>query len=153
MTMTDRYRVLVTGGREWKDENPIRLRFAEIIATRGPENVVIIHGACPRGADQLADQIARAWTGLTIERHPADWDHCGPDCPRRPHRVHKKPGDIDHPGLLPDYCPKAGPRRNRLMASFGADICLAFPLPGSYGTQNCIKAARRAGIPVRRYPA
>jgi hypothetical protein len=38
------------------------------------------------------------------------------------------------------------------MVALGADICLAFPGPGSIGTWHCIKAAANAGIPVRIYP-
>lgn len=144
------YRVLITGSRDWEDESAVRRAFANVIALHGPENIVIVHGACPTGADQLADQIAATWTGLTVERHPADWDNCAPDCPAKPHRIKKRMGDIHHPGQMDDYCPGAGPRRNALMVSLGADECLAFPMPGSRGTANCMRLARQAGIPVRR---
>jgi hypothetical protein len=38
------------------------------------------------------------------------------------------------------------------MVGLGADLCLAFPLPGSTGTPHCVGLARAAGIPVRVYP-
>jgi hypothetical protein len=34
------------------------------------------------------------------------------------------------------------------MVSLGADICLAFPQPGSKGTWDCARKAADAGIPV-----
>lgn len=68
------FRVLITGSRSWTDEQAIRSALAAIVFMYGPENVVVIHGACPQGADALADRIASAWTGITVERHPADWD-------------------------------------------------------------------------------
>lgn len=147
--MNPRFRILVTGSRNYKNEDMIRTALANIIAWRGPENVIVIHGACPRGADALADQIATGWTGVTVERYAADWDHCIPGCPD--HRVTKRPGDTDHPGQLDTYCPKAGPRRNALMVGLSADICLAFPIPGGRGTANCIALAKLAGITVQEY--
>ena len=44
-----------------------------------------------------------------------------------------------------------GPERNAHMVSLGADLCLAFPLPSSRGTRNCMRLAREAGIPVYVY--
>jgi hypothetical protein len=64
-------------------------------------------------------------------------------------------GDVDHPGNLPDYCPKAGPRRNRAMVCLGADVCVAFFKKGAanYGTAGCVKLAKAAGIDVRPWSA
>lgn len=42
----------------------------------------------------------------------------------------------------------AGLVRNQLMVDLGADICLAFPLPGSRGTWDCMGRAEAAGIKV-----
>lgn len=147
-----RFRILVTGSRNYTAEDIIRAALANVIAARGPENVTVIHGACPRGADAIADRIAIGWTGVTVERYPAVWDACSLGCPPD-HRIKKRVGDTDHPGELDTYCPKAGPRRNALMVGLGADICLAFPIPGGRGTANCMKLATVAGIPVEEYRA
>lgn len=64
-------RVLVTGSRDWRDENTIHEAiYAELMKDGG---AVLVHGACPRGADAIADSL---WLG-DIERHPADWETHG----------------------------------------------------------------------------
>lgn len=126
--MTDHkpFRVLVTGSRSWSDEQTIRDALAAIISRHGPESVTVVHGACPKGADALADRIVTSWGGgLTVERHPADWN--GPA--RR----------------------GAGFARNAEMVRLGADICIAFILDGSRGATHAADLAEKAGIPVRRY--
>jgi len=116
-------RVLVTGSRTWDDEAVIRTALREAFAVTAPgEEFVIAHGACPRGADEIADRIGRRM-GWTVERHPADWATVR----------------------------GAGFRRNSLMVKLGADVCLAFIRDGSRGASHCAQAARQAGIPVRRY--
>lgn len=117
-------RILVTGSRTWTDEKAIRATFAEIAALHGPENMTIIHGACPKGADALADEIARAWTGMTVERHPADWN---------------------------GYGRRAGFIRNAEMVNLGADICLAFIHDGSRGATHTADLAEKAGITTKRW--
>ncbi|MET9339249.1 SLOG family protein [Nonomuraea sp. NPDC003804] len=140
--MAKPYRVLITGSRSWNDEQAIRDALAPISFIYGSENVVVVHGHCPRGADALADQIASDW-GMTIERHPADWAApCGPVC-RTPHRKRRPDGTT--------YCPWAGWTRNQAMVDLGADVCLAFIRNNSRGTADCIRRAEKAGIPVRRY--
>jgi hypothetical protein len=88
-------------------------------AVDGPD-WVIVHGAA-RGADTIADLWAKM-TGYEVEPHPADWGRHGK---------------------------AAGPIRNQEMVALGADLCLAFPVPGSRGTLDCIERARAAHIPVR----
>lgn len=39
--------------------------------------------------------------------------------------------------------------RNTAMVALGADLCLAFVMPGARGTWHCAVAANAAGIPVR----
>lgn len=48
---------------------------------------------------------------------------------------------------------RAGPDRNKKMFTSNPDItlCLAFPLPSSTGTIDCIDRARSRGIEVRRF--
>lgn len=112
-------RVLVTGSRAWSDIEAIR--FAMIAAWSCMGRPTLVTGGCPTGADAIAEDIARelAWS---IERHPANWA---------------------------TYGKKAGPIRNQAMVDLGADICLAFPVGGSRGTRDCVRRARKAGIPVR----
>ncbi len=129
------YRILVTGSRTWTDEQAIRDALAAPISQHGPEQVTVVHGACPRGADAIADRIATAW-GVTVERHPANWS----------------------------IGRRAGFARNAEMIRLGANVVLAFIDPctnmqctrggrhGSHGAVHCAHLARKAGIEVRRWP-
>lgn len=120
-------RILVTGSRSWTDRKAIEdALFDALVAT--DDDVVIVHGACPTGADEIASRFV-SWiggydSGLTEERHPADW--------RR-------------------YGRAAGPNRNAEMVALGADLCLAFIHNQSRGATHCADLAEAAGIPVRRY--
>ena len=122
------YRVLVTGSREWNDDPLLCITLA--MATQEPgcgvrsSSVVIVHGACPRGADKTAGIWARDH-GIRTEPHPADWD---------------------------GYGKQAGFIRNAEMVSLGADLALVFYWrgAGNKGTEHCARLADSAGIPVRR---
>ena len=118
-------RILITGSRDWTDRNAIRTALVNAWIDLGrPTTAVLVQGECHLGgADQIAAEIWRAW-GYPVEGHPAEM---GPN------------GHV------------LGPKRNAHMVSLGADICLAFPLPSSRGTKNCMRLAREAGIPVRVY--
>jgi hypothetical protein len=145
--MSDTFRVLVTGSRSWPSEDAVWEALAFVCAEDLPDGgtLTVVHGACKTGADRFA----RTWCTLpnpdvTVveERHPADWGHCTPACYHQPRRG-------------PDgskRCPFAGPRRNAEMVALGADLVLAFPLPGdrklSRGTWNCVDTARKAGLTV-----
>jgi len=122
------YRVLVTGSREWDDDPLLCMRLAMAVQEPGcgvrSSNVVIVHGACPRGADKTADVWAHNH-GIRTEPHPADWA---------------------------GYGKQAGFIRNAEMVSLGADLFLAFYKQGAgnRGTDHCARLAENAGIPVRR---
>lgn len=120
-------RLLITGSRDWTDRDTIDHALAEAWIEWGrPEDAVLVHGACHLGgADIIAEEIWRS-RFLPYEGHPAKM---GPD------------GHV------------LGPERNARMVALGADLCLAFVLPGSRGTRNCIRLAREAGIPVRVFEA
>lgn len=117
-------RVLVTGARFWTDVALIEGELARVIWLVGrPCDVVLVHGACPRGADAIAHQFG-VDVGMRVERHPADWE------------TWKK---------------AAGFRRNAEMVSLGADLCLAFIKNGSRGASMTAELAEKAGIPTSVY--
>jgi hypothetical protein len=124
------YRVLVTGSRDWEDRKAIDDFLTALAAANTFHNrpTVIVHGACPRGADAMADDWAR-WHArhsplIEVERHRANWEING-----------KRAGFI----------------RNAHMVNLGADICLAFIRNGSRGASHTARLAEEAGIPVRRW--
>jgi len=117
------HRILVTGSRKWTDREIIFDAICPLLDDHNAEQT-IIHGAAP-GADSIAAGIAQK-LGLKAEAYPADW--------------------VKHGNA-------AGPIRNTEMVKSGADLCLAFPLPGtSRGTWDCVRKAVDAGIPVRIFP-
>lgn len=150
--------ILFAGGRELTEPGVVPATIADIVFNIAEGPVVIRHGACP--GRKSADQAASDWINSVGNRHgviedpmPADWDLCAANCPPGPgHRRRKKPGDVAHPGELPDYCPSAGPRRNADMVAKQprADWMVAFPEPGqpNYGTRSCIRLAEATGIKV-----
>lgn len=148
-------RIGVTGSRAWPSESAVwdALSFAAIERVAEGGTLTVMHGACRSQSGELigADRYAHTWCALppgplsiTVieEQHPADWNHCHRSCTHAP-RFHRDGTP---------FCPMAGPRRNAEMIAAGADLFLAFPLPGarsrSRGTWNCVRAARAADIPV-----
>jgi len=73
-----------------------------------------------KGADFMVRKAAKD-RGLTVEEHKAEWEK---------------------------YGKKAGPIRNQKMVDGGAYLCVAFP--GGDGTEDCVRRAHEAGIPVKR---
>ncbi len=115
-------RVLVTGSRDWQNTETIRAAIAEVhyFDAKG-EPVTLVSGACPNGADAMAERWALRF-GWEVERHPAQW------------KVYRR---------------AAGFRRNEEMVTLGADVVLAFQRDNSRGTGHTIRLANDAGIPVR----
>lgn len=139
-------RVIVTGSRDWVDPTSVERALFGLVELGW---LTVVHGACPTGADLFAARWAEEFSVcVEAEPWPADWDSCSWHCPPG-HRRLKRAGDVTHPGVLPDYCPSAGPRRNAAMVGAGADLCLAFPLGRSYGTRGCMRLAAAVGIEVR----
>lgn len=76
-------RVLICGGRDYADRATFTRTLDRLFEARGwttpPDEmgnwlptVTIIHGACPTGADAMADEYAVVnW--CQIEEYPADW--------------------------------------------------------------------------------
>jgi len=117
-------KVLVTGSREWLNEKVIERELKKL-----PPGTTIVHGACPTGADALADKWAMK-LGFAIKRYPADWESEGK---------------------------AAGPKRNATMIRLEhrsgdpIDLGLAFTpdLARSRGTKDCVERARKAGIKIQ----
>lgn len=121
-------RILVTGSRTWDEAKTVRAALDAV--ARGAveaqvELLTVVHGACPNGADELADQWARYYRGglvVTAERHPALWVKFGK---------------------------RAGFVRNEQMVATRPDLVLAFIRDNSPGATHCTELALDVGIPVR----
>lgn len=93
-----------------------------------PVGSIIVHGACPTGADMLADKVAMK-LGFKIRRYPAEGDTEGR---------------------------AAGPLRNARMVReehrggepFDFGLAFTKDLDRSRGTKDCTLRARKAGIRV-----
>lgn len=115
-------RILVTGSRDFRDINLAKRALvwaANVAGVENPADVTVVHGNA-RGADSVLAEVAASFE-CVIEAHPAKWDELGK---------------------------RAGIVRNCEMVDLGADVCLAFPLPGSRGTFHCMRETEKAGIPV-----
>lgn len=120
-------RVLVCGSRDWDDEEIIWtiLEGFDSYVDSAAE-LAVIEGEC-RGADLMA----KAWavsSQVPYMRFPADWEN-------RPRWL-------------------AGPERNQRMLEEGKpDVVLAFkdgfdPTLSEGGTEDMVKRAKKAGVPV-----
>jgi hypothetical protein len=118
--MRQPFRVLLTGSRTWDNIAVIEHALAVILA-RHLEGVLLVLGACPRGADAIATAYATRTPGYRTKAHPADW-----------HRHGRAAGHL----------------RNVEMVGLGADGCVAFLRRVSPGTAATVQLARAAGIPV-----
>lgn len=116
-------RVMVTGSRTWTDDQAIKrgLVMASFFVFAEHRGAILVSGACARGADRLAEHIASAHLGWTVEQHPANWDKFGK---------------------------RAGILRNDEMLDSGVDLVVAFQAGRSKGTEHAINGARGRGIPV-----
>lgn len=117
-------RILVTGSRQWTDRTRLEaVLWNEAFNFVHLGKVTFVHGACPSGADAMAhDWLVRHGQSVFEEAWPADWKRHG-----------KAAGFI----------------RNKEMVDLGADLCIAFIVPGkSPGTLHTVSYARGAGIDV-----
>jgi hypothetical protein len=160
--VTEPYRVLVTGSRDWGNLGVIRAALAEAELRAAGRPVVLVHGQCdPRhvpSGRRIRWKAAETWPSRNqLALAGADWLSS---------RVAAERGWLDepHPADWHSYGKAAGFVRNGEMAQAGADECDAFinwcTLPacrraelahGSHGASDCARLAREAGIPVRRF--
>lgn len=117
-------RILFTGSRTWDNVATIigAVQLEVWLAEAKQEETVFVHGACPRGADKIADDLAKQW-GVAVETHPADWS------------IGRSAGFV----------------RNKQMVDLGADVCLAFIKDNSRGATHTANLAKAAGIPTKIY--
>jgi hypothetical protein len=118
-------RLCITGSRHWTDEDTIRAWLDHLTF-----QCVIIHGACPRGADAIVDRVARSYGRDEIGHF----------------RIITFPVDT----VLDGPWPSAGPKRNeRMLVESVPDRVWAFRASGkSNGTDDCVRRAEARGIPV-----
>ncbi|MEU9014212.1 SLOG family protein [Streptomyces sp. NPDC048479] len=139
-------RICLTGSRSWPEPQLLADTLMDVWhdATQlGYDGIQLEHGACEDGADALGDLWAIGH-GIPRHREPADWSGpCAPDC---------KPGHRRR-GRRGDYCPTAGRRRNQLLVDRGPVLVVAAHHNNSAGTADCMRRAKKAGIPVRRIVA
>lgn len=120
-------RILVTGSRNWNNVGLIWDVIDDLDTLHGSDHV-LVSGACPLGADAIAETAAREF-GWEVERHPANWSQG------------KRAGFI----------------RNEEMVNLGADLCIAFvkfcrnhrERHGSHGSMHTVMLAEQAGIEVQ----
>jgi hypothetical protein len=120
-------RVIVTGSRNWTGQWGIN-RIYEVLdailnmADTLGQGFELIHGACPTGADEIANSwahVSEISEMVMLTTYPAEWDL---------------------------YGRSAGPVRNEQMMAAGGDLCVAFLRNNSSGTLDAIGKARRRGI-------
>lgn len=124
--------ILVTGSRYIRDVEAAE-RFARPLlsreaALRGPENIIVVHGAA-EGWDQLFDRIVTQWTGMDWLSFPA----------------HEFPTPLIRNQAMVDEVSTHALCLNHEV------VCWAFANKWASGTGHCARRARLAGIPVIDY--
>lgn len=131
-------RVLVTGSRTWRSAHAVGVALDVLFRENDDRGLMVVHGACPLGADRFAHEWAVRTNGaggmVAEDPYPAEWDR---------------------------YGAAAGPIRNAEMIGSGIAVCLAFLDPcadarcrrdgdhPSHGAAWTADAAARLGVPTR----
>lgn len=113
-------KILVCGSRVWINRWAIRNVLSQYQYEEAQP--VIIHGACPDGADKIADEEAKL-LNYKVESYPACWTIYG-----------KAAGNIRNQQMLDEGKP---------------DLVLAFHIGNSPGTLDMIMRSKCAKIPIR----
>lgn len=112
-------RVLVFGSRDWMFRDHIHTDMINLGMLIGP--YVVVHGACPNGADYFASSGAHLMAAQQ-ERYPADWK---------------------------EYGKAAGPIRNREMAMSEPDYALGYIINSSPGSENMLQNLEARNVPYK----
>jgi YspA, cpYpsA-related SLOG family len=122
MVSEERLRVIVAGGRDFRDRDRLYGRLDYHFRKFRDEELEIVHGGAKEGADKYADDYAKE-CGLQFKVFNADWNRFGNS---------------------------AGPRRNKEMAKY-AHALIAFWDGSSKGTKSMIDFAKQYKLPYTIY--
>jgi len=111
--------IAIVGSRNFTDYDYMKSSFKEQLGSDIETNEIVIVSGGARGADTLAEQLAKEF-GFETMVFPAEWNKYGKG---------------------------AGFLRNSTIVN-NADMVLAFPIGKSSGTWDTIKKGQRKGIPV-----
>jgi hypothetical protein len=144
--MTERRRLLVTGSRSWGDASVIWRALKA--AWTFDSDILLVHGACPKGADLLCETYWDEYLGGGAERVPvADWYPNGQlDLSagiRRNVKMVTEHGPFWGCLAFIDRCPREACVRKR------PDRGL--PYHGTHGSVHCADFAEDHGVPVKRF--
>lgn len=161
--MSDSYRVLITGSRDFTDREAMRSALQGARKRAEGRHMTIVHGGA-RGADALAAELATVAKSADPELWPALWrrapegtfpentgpaGHSNPKLPPyyRDEALHQH----EHSRWSPNFDRAAGFARNEAMIESGIDEVLAFRKAdaANRGTDGAIAAAKRHGLTVR----
>lgn len=127
--------VLVTGSRTWDDADYIWRVLDAIYRTS--LGLVLHHGACPKGADAIADAWARErrsqGRSVLVVQHPARWRDDN-------NQLDRRAGFTRNTGMVQVVAREGGAKR-----------CEAFIRERSSGATHCANTAAKAGIPTIRH--
>jgi hypothetical protein len=122
--LSELYKVLIFGARDWSEFGPIRREIKKLIKKHGTDNLLIIEGECPNGGADVIARIIGHELSVHVAKVPALWE---------------------------TRYRSAGPQRNEITRLMDPDEAIGFheDLRKSKGTKDMYKRLQRAGIPVR----
>lgn len=125
---------IVCGGRHYKSRTQLEFVLIDL-----PEDLILRHGNCLTGVDDMVEHFWDEVMGRTTDPCPADWEGpCRSSC-RPNHRRRRRNGSV--------YCPAAGNYRNQYMIDKGG-VTKTLAFFGASGTHDMMQRSRVAKIPV-----